>query len=459
MIQRDDAAVGTAALTVGLVLAITLNAFEALAVVAALPSVAADLHGDSLYGAVFVAYMLAVVLSIVVSGVLADRFGPARPFGIGLVTFTIGLVGAATAPTMAVVVASRALQGFGGGSLAGIAYVGIARGYPAEARPRLFAILSTAWVVPGILAPPLAGFVAEHFGWRWVFAGLLPFIPLLTLLTLPALHRLGPPTNAQHEPRRSARALQLAVGAGMVVTGFDTKQVVLAVTLVVAGATIAIPALSRLLPPGALRAAHGLPAAVLARGLLNAAFFGTDAFIPFAADRVHGASRLIAGLSITSATLTWTLGSVVQARHTGEWSPRSVIRAGFLFVAAGVLLTSPVVSPSTPVGLAFLTWAVAGVGMGLGYNSTSVVAMAQAEPGTEGRASSQLQIADALGFALASGVSGAIVAAGDRAGRSPGSSLTLVFATMFVVAVAGFAVAGRAGRRVSASVAAAPAGG
>ncbi|MEI7548530.1 MAG: MFS transporter, partial [Actinomycetota bacterium] len=74
-------------LATGLVLAITLVAFEVTAVITALPTITDQLGGDSLYGAALAVYMLANVIALVVAGELADRKGPALPFVISIVVF------------------------------------------------------------------------------------------------------------------------------------------------------------------------------------------------------------------------------------------------------------------------------------------------------------------------------------------------------------------------------------
>ena len=79
---------------------------------------------------------------------------------------------------MQVLVAARFVQGLGAGTIPPIAYVAIGRSLPDRLRPRMFATLSTAWVLPGVIGPAIAGVVGEFVGWRYVFLGLLPLIAL-----------------------------------------------------------------------------------------------------------------------------------------------------------------------------------------------------------------------------------------------------------------------------------------
>src|SRR5262245_57089030 len=78
-------------LTAGLVLTVTLVAFEALAVVTILPVVVDDLGGLRLYGWLTSAFFLGSLVGIVGAGDQADRRGPGRPFGLGVALFAVGL--------------------------------------------------------------------------------------------------------------------------------------------------------------------------------------------------------------------------------------------------------------------------------------------------------------------------------------------------------------------------------
>jgi MFS family permease len=154
------------ALTLGLVLTVTFVASEALAVVTVMPVVARDLDGLALYGWAFSSFLLASLIGIVLAGRDADRHGPARPYAAGLVLFTAGLLVGGLAPYMWVVVVGRCLQGLGAGAVPAVAYVAIGRSLPEAQRARMMAVLSTAWVVPGIVGPAVAAAVSHLFGWR-----------------------------------------------------------------------------------------------------------------------------------------------------------------------------------------------------------------------------------------------------------------------------------------------------
>ncbi len=203
------------ALTIGLVLTITFIASEALAVVTVMPVVARELGGLDLYGWVFSAFMLGSVVGIVLAGRQADRHGPAVPYLGGLLLFTVGLLVAGLAPSMPVLVSGRVLQGFGAGAVPAVAYVAIGRTMPDALRPKMMAMLSTAWVVPGLAGPAASAAVAHLFGWRWVFLGLVPVVVLTGSLAIPSLIRLArrpagrphgtPGSMTPASPARSAR--------------------------------------------------------------------------------------------------------------------------------------------------------------------------------------------------------------------------------------------------------------
>ena len=166
--------------------------------------------------------MPATLVGIILAGDEADRRGPALPFIIGVALFVLGLILAGTASSMITFVLSRGVQGFGAGLLTSVAFVCVGRGYPEAVKPRMVAVLSSAWVVPGLVGPALAGIVADLVGWRWVFLGLVPLLPLATGLVLSSLRQLPPPLPSRVvDAHRLFAAVGLAFGAGMTLTGLQ----------------------------------------------------------------------------------------------------------------------------------------------------------------------------------------------------------------------------------------------
>ncbi len=418
-------------LTLGLVLVVVATAFEALAVATILPTTTAELGGLQWYGWTFSAFMLANLVGITVGGNETDRRGPARPFMLGTVLFAGGLVVSGFAPSMPVIVAGRTSQGFGAGLLSAVAYASIARAYATDLQPRMLATLSSAWVVPGLVGPGLAGVIAEHAGWRWVFLGLAPLPAFAALLVVPALRAMRGDAAAPDESGRTRQAVQLAVGASIALAALGSHRLWLACALVVAGIAIAVPALHRLLPDGTLTGRPGLPAAVATMALLNFAFFGTEAFVPLAIADVRHAGVYLTGLSLTAAALTWTAGAWMQVRLATRVARRVVIVSGLVILGAGIGGTLALLSSSVPPWFAVVAWAVAGLGMGLAFTTCSAAILEAAPPGQEGSVSASLQLAQVLGAALATGIGGAIVAA-PFAGVPPAFGIGVVDGLMLV---------------------------
>ncbi len=420
-------------LTIGLILTVTAAAFEALAVATTLPATVRDLGGLALYGWVFSAFMLTNLIGITLAGAEADRRGPARPFLIAIILFTAGLALAGLAPTMGVLIFGRAVQGFGAGGISSVAYVAIGRGYPESARPRMLAVLSSAWVVPGLIGPALAGLVVDHIGWRWVFLGLVPF-PLIALtLALPALRALNTDSAAAADWRRPITAVRLAVGAGLFMAGLGQSWLPVAALLLVLGAVLAWPALRQLLPQGTFRLERGLPAAVATAGLLNLAFFGVDAFVPLALTVGRGQSATVAGIALTAATIFWTAGSWVQAHVAQQQSRRRVTSIGLILIAAGIAGAIAALAPTVPVVVVPIAWGVAGLGMGLAYSAISLAVLETASAGQEGVATAAMQLANVLSIALGTGLGGVLIAASNA--RTGATTAGLLAQSLLMIGV------------------------
>jgi hypothetical protein len=277
------------------------------------------------------------------------------------------------------------------------------------------------------------------FGWRWVFLGLLPVVAVAGSIAVPALIRLGPPAAAHAREHRLTDGLLTAAGATMLLAGLSlaagSGAILPGLALIAGGSVAGLPALRRLVPAGTLTGRPGLPATIASRGLLTFAFFGADAYVTLAVTGVRHHSPVVAGLAVTGSTVAWTAGAWIQARLSGVWEGRRMVRIGLVIILAGIAGMVLVLLPAVPVAEGLAAWTVAGLGMGLAYSPLSLMMLQKALPGQEGQASASLNLADVLGTAIGIGAGGAAVAA------AADSDLRVGIAAAFAVAAAAGLVA------------------
>jgi MFS family permease len=409
-------------MVVGVVGVVVAVAFEAIAVATAMPVAARELDGLRVYGLAFSVFLTASLLGMVVAGDVSDRRGPVRPFAAAAVTFAAGLLLAGLATEMWVLVLARAVQGFGAGLNIVALYVIVARAFPAALRPRVFSAISSGWILPSLVGPPIAGLLADHVSWRWVFLGVLPLLAGAALLVGPHLRGMDGPVagdDGAAAPEAGVRrsrvpaALVAALGAGLLQYGGQllTDDAGAAAGLLVVGLALLAAGVPRLLPRGSFRLARGLPTVVVLRGVMAGAFFGAETFIPLMLVEERSVATTLAGLSLTGAALTWSLGAWLQGRPTLRTPRWVLLTVGFLLVLVAIGLVALTATGRVPAATAAFGWTVAGLGMGLGLTSLSVLVLELSEPREQGANAASLQVSDGLGSIVLIGAAGAIFAA------------------------------------------------
>ena len=399
------------AVSIGLVALVTLTAFEAMAVNTAMPVVARDLGGMSLYNLAFSASLAASVIATVLGGRWSDLKGPLPPVGTGVAGFVAGLLIAGFAPTMEVFVAGRFIQGLGAGLIQVALYVLVAKVYPGAMHPRVFALFSAAWVLPSMVGPAVAGFVVEHTDWRWIFWGVsLIVIPSALLLWRGTAGRSLDGADVENAPplgRKLVWATLTAVSAALIQYG--SALGLGGVPLLAAGVVLLAVALPKLLPPGSMRAARGLPSAPLLRGLAYGALTAAEVLIPLMLISERGLTPTGAGIVLTVGALGWSTGSWIKGR--GTISHLTALRGGSAMIAFGIALISLLLIDSVPVAVAYVAMAIAGLGIGVLHPTVSVLVLEMSAPGEEGGNSAAVNVGDSVFTVVAVAVSGALFTA------------------------------------------------
>src|SRR5947209_2385253 len=241
---------------------------------------------------------------------------------------------------------ARVLQGLGAGTLTVAVYVLIAVVYPERSHPAVFGLMSSAWVLPSLIGPPVAGVVTERLSWHWVFLGLVPVVVLAVGLVVPAMRRLTRPgPGVSGLPRRRGLVLA-ALGAAVAVSALSwasQRWTFSAAEVAAAAVLLLVPSMRRLLPVGVFRARRGVPAVVAARGLLAGVFFTANSYLPLMLTSTHHWTLATAGLPLVVGSLSWSAAAAWQGRHPDLPRPR-LLRLGCSLLTAGtagLLLVAP----------------------------------------------------------------------------------------------------------------------
>ena len=345
-----------------------------------LPSIVAEIGGQSLYAWNATLATLAAILSAAVTGNLLRRTGARLGFGLAGLVFGFGSLLAALAWTMPVLLLGRVIQGAGGGMLFTLCYSMIIVVYPERLWSRAMALLSGTWGITMLFGPAVGGIFAELDMWRMGFGIMLPITALFVAVTLKLLPR-NERNHREPEPIALGQLMLLAGSVLAVSLGSIAPSVTWAVAAVLASIILLLTLMRReqtrsvrLFPRGATIAGKPLFLAISVMALLifciNAEFF-----MPFYLQRLHGLSPLMAGYVAALVSIGWAASEVYSARFTGRKMHNAVLAGPVLMVIAcaalGVATPMFVYAGSAMTLMLSVSLVVLGVGIGGHANAYS----------------------------------------------------------------------------------------
>ena len=115
------------------------------------------------------AYGVSFAALLLTGAALGDRFGRRRTMSIGLAVFALGSAGAAMAPGVGLLIASRSLQGVGGAIVLPIGLTIVASVFPPSRRGTAIGILEAVTGLAVIAGPVVGGAISQWMPWQWVF--------------------------------------------------------------------------------------------------------------------------------------------------------------------------------------------------------------------------------------------------------------------------------------------------
>ena len=150
--------------------ALFMETMDSTIIATSLPAIAADLGEDPIaLKLALTSYLLSLAVFIPVSGWMADRFGARTVFRAAIVVFTLGSAACGFAQGLGDFILFRMVQGMGGAMMVPVGRLVILRSVPKAELISALAWLTVPALMGPVLGPPLGGFIATVFSWRWIF--------------------------------------------------------------------------------------------------------------------------------------------------------------------------------------------------------------------------------------------------------------------------------------------------
>ncbi len=308
-----------------------------LVVNVALPSIQRDL-GASIQALEWTvsAYVLSYAVFLLTGSALGDRFGRKRMFTAGIALFTISSAAAALAPTSGMLIAARALQGFGAAIVTPLTLTLIADAFPPQRRGVAIGVWSGISGIAVALGPLVGGAVTQATSWHWIFWINVPIGIVLIPLSIARLaESRGPSRHLDLRGLALASSGLFGIVFGLVRSqsqGWTDPQIMVALgagaLLVIAFIVHELRTREPMLPMRffAKRSFAVTNAVSLA---MYFGMFGSIFFLSQFLQNVLHNSPLQAGVKL----LVWTGASMVVSPLAGYFSERFGSR---LFMAAGL---------------------------------------------------------------------------------------------------------------------------
>ena len=393
---------------------VALVAFEGLAVVAALPQVAADLGSVALLPWVITSFLLMSGIATVTAGPLVDAVGVQTMFRVAVVVFTVGGVAAGFVPTMPLLIVARVLQGIGGGLVIATGLAGVSLVFPDHLVGRAFAANSTVWGVMGVAGPAIAAFMLTALSWRWIF---LVNLPLGLLALFAGWKALPGPPSATGRRRPDAAGVTLVLGFNLAlllaVDRLGSASILWFLAAIGLAAVYRWHAKRSEQPVMRLRHLLFRPLGPLAMSLalVLTGAFATNAYVPLYVQGARGGGPGLTAWSVLFFTIGWTAGANLSPRLLDRMADTSVMGAGFAFTIPSLMVAAALGVADAPLPAVFAVLFTAGIGIGISTNAGLTLLRSFSPSDEIGRATSAHQFYRNLGFTLGAAIGGSVILA------------------------------------------------
>ena len=406
---------------VGLMLGMLVASVSQTIVGPAMPRIVAELGGMEHYSWVATAAMLVSAVSVPIVGKLSDLYGRRRFYLGGIVVFMVGSLVCGFAPDFWTLVAGRAIQGLGMGTLMPLSQTIIGDIIPPRQRGKYQGYMGAVFGVPSVAGPLAGGAITDHLGWRWLFFVALPvggvaFVVISRFLHLEHVRReVSIDYAGMATLTTGLTALLLATSLGGTQWAWGSVESIglyaIGVAAILAFVLVERRAVEPVLPLRLFRSRIFTLSNVAAFGV-SMVMFGAIIYIPVFAQGVIGVGATDSGLILMPLMIGMILLGILTGlliTRTGRYLPFMLL--GVAIMGAGMFLLTRLDHTATQTQLT-LAMTVLGIGLGMAMQQYTLVVQNDAAPADLGVATASTQFFRNVGSTVGIAIFGTVMTSG-----------------------------------------------
>lgn len=389
----------------------------------ALPTIARDLHGNIADLQWIVAgYALTFACLLLTAGSLGDQFGAKQTFILGLLLFVLTSLGCALAPSLAVLIVSRLLQGIGAAMLVPTSLALINGSYedPRD-RARAIGIWGGVSGIAAASGPILGAVLVAAFGWRAIFLVNIPVGLLGVYLTVRyVLVDLPPRSDVEQRFDWTGQVCSIVCIAALAFSlieggrlGWHSPMVLISFFICVVTFALFLSVERRISAP--MFPLHFFRiktfcTAILVGMILNISFYGELFLLPLYFQNIRGYSVLETGFALLPMLGIVAISSYYSGRVVGRMSYKMPMIVGLLVGAIGFLSLLVLKVHAPPYVVLIMPLMALGFGISFTMPAATVCAISSVPKNYAGLASGALNTSRQVGSLLGVAIFGAMVA-------------------------------------------------
>jgi len=393
-----------------------MSALDSSVVNIALPSISSHFKAPLfIIEWVVMSYLLVISSLLLTYGRLGDMYGHKKIYIAGFVIFTIGSLLCGVAPTIAMLIAFRAVQALGAGMLMSMGPAIVTDVTPAYRRGKALGITAVAVSVALTTGPVLGGFLTTHFGWQSIFFINIPIGIIGTFW----VYKIVPNQSlceVQNFDVAGAATVFLALMSILIPLSYTEKygwgnsyiiaSLIFGVLLLLLFVYIENKIKSPMMDLGLFKSRLFTMSNVSA--LINyMAQFSVTLLMPFYLMQLKGLPPSKAGLMLIPMPVTMMIVAPISGALSDRFDSRYISSAGMGLISFGIFLLSRLSFDSTTAYI-ILTLAIIGLGSGLFQTPNNSAIMGSVPGNRRGIASSMLATMRNMGMVMGVAVSGAL---------------------------------------------------